>query len=288
MKMKKITFFTFLILLVFACTNEAGTTDKIEKTQSDSEKYELSDFPTVTKNASVGGLNLPDGSIIKKIDNSTIKITLPKGYNMGIISGRLLELTADGSYTCTCSGSNGCNVFYVKGNYGCSHGSCTGSCTGGFSNRSGKTIDSENVFIIEQENELAPATDTEFEKLPYMPEKLILSLENEFKAYAATLYDDKYLEALDYVDERNAKTSDINDIMLVKMKMYGYKFIYSVNTKVLKPEIMKSNKFLVLDYDGGGHTCNCDSGQSGCTANTSWGVKYCEGGSCTKCTMTVN
>lgn len=287
--MKKISIFIICILFIFACTNEESSSNKIENTQSELENSEPSNFPTIAKKASVAGINLPDGSQIEKINNSTIKITLPRGYYLANTSGRLLELSAGGgSYTCTCSGSNGCDVFYVKGNYGCSHGSCTGSCTGSFSGRNGKKMDVANLFIIDQEDALAPATDEEFETLPYMPEKLILSLGNEFKSYAISLYGHKYLEAIQYTDQKNTQKSDINDIMLVKMKMYGYKFIYSVNTNVLKPELMKSNRFLVLDADGGGHSCKCESGQSGCTADTSWGVKYCEGGSCTKCTMTVN
>ncbi|WP_340202291.1 hypothetical protein [Ascidiimonas sp. W6] len=284
--MKKISFTTIMLFILFACTNQDNSKDNIQNTESE---LELDNFPTITKNASVSGIILPDGSQIEKINNSTIKINLPKGYYIANTSGRLLELTSGGgSYTCTCSGSNGCNVFYVKGNYGCSHGSCTGNCTGSFSDRNGKEIDIENIFIINEEDVLAPATEDEFESLPYMPKNLILSLRNEFKSYATTLYGNKSLEALEYVDRKNVQRSDINDIMLVKMKMYGYKFIYSVNTSLLKPEIFKSNKFLVLDYDGGGHSCNCDSGQSGCSPDSSWGVKYCEGGACTNCTMTVS
>ncbi|XLS30697.1 hypothetical protein ACJD0Z_07675 [Flavobacteriaceae bacterium M23B6Z8] len=281
--MKKISILFTCIFITFACTNEVNN-NKIESTQS-----ELENFPTITENARIGGVKIPDDTQIEKIDNSTIKIILPEGYAFASVSGRLLELSAGGgSYTCTCSGSNGCNVFYVKGNYGCSHGSCTGNCTGSFSDRNGNKIENENLFIIDQNDALEPATDKEFKTLPYLPARLIPGLEKELKRYAVSLYGKKSSDALQYVDERNTQKSDIDDIMLVKMKMYGYKFIYSVNAKLLKPELMKSNRFLVLDYDGGGHSCSCDSGQSGCTADTSWGVKYCEGGSCTKCTMTVN
>lgn len=287
-KWSRICYLVSILSVVFACTDEWGTNDKTNNIRLEQESSEEFNFPVLTENASIAGIPVPDGTQIEKVDNATIKISLPKGYYFANVSGRLLELTPDGSYTCTCSGSNGCNVFYVKGNYGCSHGSCTGSCTGNFSNRKAIKIDKENIFIIDHEDILAPATDAEFETLPYIPEKLILSLENEFKSYARSLYGDKFVEVLNYVDKKNSGKSDINDIMLVKMKMYGFKFIYSVNTTMLKPEIMKSNKFLALDYEGGGHSCNCDSGQSGCTADTSWGVKYCDGGACTKCTMTVN
>lgn len=286
--MKLVRYLLVLSVLFIACSEENSNEQEIENTDSELEQTEEFNFPLITKNSSVDGIDLPDGAQVEKINNSTIKITLPEGYFMADTSRGLLELSPTTSYTCTCSGSNGCNVFYVKGNYGCSHGNCTGSCTGTVSSRSGKKADREHLFIINKNANLEPSTNEEFEKLPYMPVDLILNLENELTSYAKTLYGDEYLTAVTYVDERNANKSDINDVMLVKMKMYGYKLIYAVNTTLLKPELMKSNRFLILDYEGGSHKCNCESGQSGCTADTSWGVKYCEGGSCTKCTMTID
>ncbi len=58
------------------------------------------------------------------------------------------------------------------------------------------------------------------------------------------------------------------------MKMYGFKFIYSISINDLKPSVIKNNNFERMMADDGGHSCNCDSGSSGCTKE----IKYCRGG----------
>ncbi|QMU63222.1 MAG: hypothetical protein GKR88_02315 [Flavobacteriaceae bacterium] len=284
--MKKISLFIVSILFIVSCTNESEI-EKVENPISKKLDIQKVEFPDTSKNSAVDGLKLPEGSIVKKINKSTIKIILPKGYVLVEVNNNRFVYYSETSYTCTCSGSNGCDVFYVRGNYGCSHGSCTGQCTGQFTNNANRNINKENLFIIKKDIHLSPSTDKEFENLDYMPEKLVLNLRSEFQKYAKSIYGDRYSKAINYVDNANAKKSDINNIMLVKMKMYGYKFIYAVSTNDLKPEMMQSNRFIPLTHEGG-HSCNCESGNSGCTADSSWGVKYCKGGSCTKCTMTVD
>ena len=245
------------------------------------------EFPEISKNNTIDGLKLPNGSIVKKIKNSTIKITLPKNYSLVEINHDRIAYYSELSYVCTCSKSNGCDVFYVKGNYGCSHGSCTGECTGKFVDDDGKIFNKDHLTIINSSINISPATNEEFDKLEYMPSNLILSLESELKAYAQTIYGDYYLEALNYVDNKLAKKSDINDIMLVKMKMYGFKIIYSIDTNQLKKEVLDSNNFNPLIHESSSHSCKCISGTKGCTADSSWGVKYCKGGTCKECKMTV-
>lgn len=284
--MKKLSLLILSVLFIVSCASETEI-EKTENSISNKLKVKEVEFPKISKNSTIDGLMLPDGSIVEKVNNSTIKITLPKDYALVEVINNRFEYYSEGTYTCTCSGSNGCDVFYVRGNYGCSHGSCTGECTGKFVENGNRAISKENLFIIKKDINFSPSTDKEFESLDYMPEKLVLSLGNEFKKYAKSIYGNKYSKAIKYVDNANVKKSDINSIMLVKMKMYGYKFIYAISINDLKPEIMQSNRFIPLTHEGD-HSCKCESGNSGCTADSSWGVKYCKGGSCTKCTMTVD
>jgi hypothetical protein len=279
--MKKIGLFLIAVSFLFACNNN----DEFNETQNGAkdEKSLENSFPRISENSKIGGINIPDGTIMDKIDDSNIKITFPKGYELWQLdeNGRF-EIISESSYTCTCSGEKGCNVFYVKGEYGCSHGSCTGSCTGEFNN----SFTQARFYILNTNSEMQSATDEEFDDLPYLPGELVPYFNKKFKEYAQEIYGNKFSKAVNYIDNSSRKTSDINDIMFVKMKMYGYKFVYGINAKELNKNLIKSNSFTMADDEK--HSCKCESGSSGCTADSSWGVKYCEGGSCSKCTMSVN
>ena len=127
--MKKIGIIFIAISLLTACNGN----DEFNETQNESKILESNQnaFPKISVNSTIGGVKLPDGTIMDKIDNSNIKITFPEGYELWQLDKNdRFEVKSESSYTCTCSGENGCNVFYVKGEYGCSHGSCTGNCTG--------------------------------------------------------------------------------------------------------------------------------------------------------------
>lgn len=277
--MKKIGLLFIALSLLVACNSN----DELNETRSEAVQKSIDNsFPRISVASKIGGVQLPDGTIMDKVDNSNIKITFPKGYELWQLDeNERFEVIFESSYTCTCSGENGCNVFYVKGEYGCSHGSCSGTCTGKFNNSSANA----SFYVLNKASEMQSVTDEEFENLPYIPGELVPHFNKEFEKFAKNIYGDNYLKAINYIDTSRRKTSDINDIMFVKMKMYGYKFVYGVNAKALNQNLMKSNSFTIAD--AAKHSCKCESGSSGCTADSSWGVKYCEGDSCTKCTMTV-
>ena len=120
--------FTFIGIVVFqSCdSNNNVTSDTIE---SSLEEFKI---PETVSNAYVDGLKLPDGTKVIKIDDSTVEFTYPKGVELwiGDDNGNVSKKYISGGYTCTCSGENGCNVFYAGGNFGCQHATCTGTCTG--------------------------------------------------------------------------------------------------------------------------------------------------------------
>ncbi len=259
-------------------------------TEMNKNSTELNEIPKYVYNSYVNDLKLPDGTEVKKIDDSTVEFVYPKGIELWISdeSGVFSRMAYSGSYTCTCSGGGGCDVFYVRGSFGCSHGSCSGDCTGSHSRIS--NVDNIKYFFVDTNQSLEPIiNDKDFEELPYLPEMVLKQkdVQNKLKKYALSIYGENFDSSLRRVDNSKVIKSDVNDIVYIQMKMYGFKFIYGISMNDLKPNVLKNNNFERVMY-AGDHSCNCDSGSSGCEKGSSLGVKYCEGGSCTECTMTVN
>ncbi len=82
-------------------------------TEVNEKSAKLNEIPKYVYNSYVQDLKLPDGTEVKKIDNSTVEFIYPKGIELWISdeSGVFSRLVQSGSYTCSCSGDNGCNVF---------------------------------------------------------------------------------------------------------------------------------------------------------------------------------
>mgnify|MGYP000592655970 CR=1 FL=1 len=278
--------FTFIGIVVFqSCdSNNNVTSDTIE---SSLEEFKI---PETVSNAYVDGLKLPDGTKVIKIDDSTVEFTYPKGVELwiGDDNGNVSKKYISGGYTCTCSGENGCNVFYAGGNFGCQHATCTGTCTGKHAKITNPK-DLNYVFVNTNESLVPINNDYDFENLPYIPEMVVKQekVQNLLREFAKEIYGNNYQTYTDRVDNSLSIKSDINDIVFIQMKMHGFKFIYEISFNDLKPEVQKNNNFDKL-YIGADHSCNCESGSSGCTKKKSLGVRYCEGGSCTTCKMTMS
>lgn len=285
MKTLTLNFLTTVFLFIFLSTscdqNDASIQNKIQSKYLDEAE---NSFPRISIDSKIGGIDLPNGTIMDKVDRSTVKIIFPEGYELWEINDNKVSRFSQTTYTCTCSDDGGCDVFYVGGNYGCSHGTCSGSCTGEF--KSGFLPIRARFYVINTNSKMQPATDEEFEKLKYIPGALVPYFEEEFNEYGKNIYGERFLLSMEHADKSSHKTSDINDVMFVKMKIYGYKFAYGISTKGLKPHLMRSNQFIPVSADEK-HSCKCESGNSGCTADSSWGVKYCKADSCSKCSMTV-
>ena len=254
----------------------------------DNEKIKDEIFPNIATKAKIEDLDLPNGSIIKKIGNSKIKITLPKGYEIWRVNkDHKLQITSEAYYTCECSsGTNGCNVFYVKGVYGCSHSKCTGSCIGTFNNSFTHEDLYKKLFIVNKNAKLEVATERDFENLKYIPEGLVLNMRKELRDFAIDLYGDNFLTSVKQVDRSFRDVlENINDIVYVKMKIYGYKFIYGVNINYLNSDLIRAYPSITVSKD---YSCRCESGKTGCQPFSDWGVQYCKAKDCTKCSMNLN
>ncbi|MEZ4775673.1 MAG: hypothetical protein R3D00_21005 [Bacteroidia bacterium] len=91
-------------------------------------------FPELTKDTYVGNIRIPDDTrVIPSEDGSSVTFELPENvfWVYENEEGEIVQTDAI-TYTCTCSGSGGCDVFNLKNTFGCLHGTCIGSCTGEF------------------------------------------------------------------------------------------------------------------------------------------------------------
>lgn len=284
-KFKKLT--TIILLSSILFFTESCEERDIDFKVSTEIKEEYNKIPKIIYNSYVENLKLPDGTRVEQVDDSSIEFIYPKGHELWIYKNNKISKFSSSGYSCTCSGNNGCNVFYVKKNFGCAHGSCTGSCTG----KHVPDIQQErNVYYAFVDKTTATiksiTLEKEFSELKYLPSFILKDreIQNKLKNYALSIYGTNYKKVINVIDKTKVEKSSFENIVLVEMKMLGYKFLYGVSINHLKKELQKSNNFKV-SY--GGHSCNCSSGNSGCKKDSSWGVLYCEGNGCETCIMTI-
>jgi len=278
MKKSKIT--TLIIMFIFGVT----VFSSCKRSNNNKTPTQFSQTK-ILHNATVNGINLPDGTKAIRINKSKVKFIFPKGFQLWYLdNNHHIQKMAESGYTCSCSSSGGCNVVYVKEQYGCMQGGCTGSCTGtpgkGLANR-------DNIAFVNLNQKISPVqSQKEFDSLSYIPKFLLYDpqIAQMLKTYARSIYkkDVDINSVLKKIDTHKGFNSDINNIVYVQMKMLGYKFIYGILVNDLTKAKSTNNMWNIAPSKA---KCECKSGTSGCTSGSIWGVKYCKGGSCTKCKM---
>lgn len=108
-----------------------------KKDSSKTNVVQLSHVYTLTEKGMLDDqISLPKGTNWQyvKDDGSEVRFTLPKRYSFLLRDNKTGTYIIDpggGGYSCTCSKSGSCKVFYQdKLGYGCLQNDCTGSCTG--------------------------------------------------------------------------------------------------------------------------------------------------------------
>lgn len=272
-------------LMAFLCLIFTGSI-ALQSCESETNQItsQENNIPEVVYDSYVDGIKLPDGTKVEKVDHSTVNFTYPKGYELWTLGENdNIEKRMASSYTCSCSSSGGCDVFYVRGNFGCSHGSCSGSCTG--KHGKDKILRKVNAAFVNMEQGIQKIqSNEEHQKLEVLPSFILKDegVQTQLKNFARELYGEQYMDAIKKVEAVNSSRSS-SEVEFVVMKMLGYKFVYAISTNDLKPSYGKVSAFMRM----ASHSCKCDSGNSGCTKKSSMGVKYCKGGSCSTCTMSM-
>ena len=193
----------------------------------------------------------------------------------------LIGKETTGTYSCSCTGNNNCDVIYVLDNFGCAHEECSGNCSGHYS------IDANNkntncVFVNTNQNIEPIANNKDFKALPYLPEMVLKQkdVQGKLEAYANSIYGENYSSSLREVDQSIETKSDINSIVYIDMKMYGFKFRYGIVVDNLKESVLRNNNFdRILE--------NSTPSRGACSKGSSLGVQYCKCGGCKTCTMNL-
>jgi hypothetical protein len=263
------------VLILFACLlNACSEQQPTEKMAESLAANDLFQVPKVLIGATLGGVPLPDHTIVRHMDASSVQLQLPEKIFIYAKndSGDLYSAN-DVCYTCTCSGSSGCDVLYYQGNFACSEckgGSCTGKRTNcGNIQRSGIT-DGEFVFVDFSQgvqlvnnntntNRFYAATDLFFE-IPEVQQAI-----NELHK--------KYYGKVTINDE------DIKNTRMVALNLYGVLVGYPLpqTASIQDAPVPVANV-----------SCSCQSGDSGCKYKKAFGgVSRCESNGCTSCQMRV-
>ncbi|HEX8428275.1 hypothetical protein [Hymenobacter sp.] len=259
--------------------------------------------PAVLYGATVGDLRIPDGTeTIVEDEGATVRLKYPAGIRFINSQQHSLDFASKlddgggGSYTCTGACSVGCDVFYVQSSFACSQCSNGSACTGKASRSSetGGFVDTgagisfirtkEQLQKLEKQHLQVPDDLFHFEYVNRAMRKLNVEVHGE-------------------ADPTQAIARNPDAYKHVAINMYGAVVDYTVPINYLNSEAQRLSlegksynrlgstlsptQVFLLEESGGGFSCACSSGGSGCTAESGIGYKKCNSGACTSCTMSV-
>lgn len=288
--MKKTKFLSIITILLTGVIFYACSNDNDDLNNSNSQKELLLDtkIPTDMEGIRFGSITLPKGTKSKISENgSRLDFKLPKNYIYVATDVNGKAFFADsGSYTCTSTCSDGCDVVKLGDVVGCSacpEGS-TAPCTG---KRGKKTIEGKKSSYSHQIGEgkngglINLGNGISFINFSSKRKKLGENLPNfdvmiklpKFKSEFDIFFDKIWNGALP--NTKNSKE--------VLVDFYGQ------TISILIP-IKTYNNSRAEFVDGDKISCSCSSGSSGCTLKK---IKKglitvghsCVAGSCTSCTM---
>jgi len=270
--------FVFISLVSIQSCNKENNSNVLKTTSSNI---------FIANNTSIGDFKVPDGTLIELNNEGSLDLTYPEGIELWVVNGNgSVDIYLAGGYTCGCSGSGGCDVLHAQDQFGCGHGSCSGACTGAPTFPNGDIIDLENAFFVEvNKNEIKSITSNkDFGEMEMMPDAMYSLIKAQLDAYATYLYGSNKDAALNHVDNSESSISNVEDIVFVPLKIYGYKFIYGISVNDITIEAMLSNdNDIVVEA----YSCICGAG-SGCDKDGGVGYKKCKGGDCSSCTMELS
>lgn len=307
--MKKIQFLKLIFAVAISCFYSCNQLEQSPKPQDAlTEQFKI---PAILNGATVGGLRVPDGTkTIIEDEGATVRLKYPEGirfvnsqqYSLDFES-KLADDGGDdggGTYTCTGACSVGCDVFYVQGSFACSQCSNGSACTGKASRSSetGGFVDTGvGISFIRTKADLQKLekqhlqTPDDLFKFEYV-KRTMLKLNAEVHGEA---------------DPTQSIARNPSLYKHAAINMFGAIVDYTVPISYLASEAKRlsvegqsaariasplslSQVFLLADdgdEGGGGFSCACSSGTTGCTAESGFGYKKCNSGACTSCSMSV-
>lgn len=217
---------------------------------------------------------MPEGTKTWTDEKGEMRYSLPPGfYSFEPDGGGSFIMVAGGSITCTCTkGSGGCSPVSQGGKSYCLMGSSCSSCDKSTA-KVVLDVASGVRFASPGEVKTLPSVDAAMFKIPMVRKGL-----QEFRASLAR---DAGVTAESLEDATESKLSTGAGVAASRGRAYVAVSIYGRLAAFSVPVAYAAARGLVA---GGSVTCSCSAG-TGCKYGSMLGAKYCDAGSCTKCTM---
>lgn len=225
----------------------------------------------IESNMFIGNLRIPAETKVIQYDSSCIEFILPNNiYFVYENNNSKICFTKKESYTCTCSASGGCTVFYKEDiGFGCQHSNCGGSCTGTTGSNAGSETKAyalidfdQNISFVEDEKEIEMLFELN-ELILKIPE-----INEELK---------KFITLNEIPSEPNKNNPEYCAIN-----------VYGCLAYLPAPSYGNKNYNNLMILEKPEFSCSCGSGTLGCEKDSHWsGIVYCRNTVCASCTMTV-
>lgn len=283
--LRLVVFFAFP--LFFSCNKESN---EIAVEELDPNNDIQASILEIINQTGDKGIPFPEGSKAFENKDGSVTIKLPEGYQF-ILSeestSRMLPPEDEVGVTCTCNqGSGGCSPVKAKGSYYCVMNDNCSNCSKSVS-KANKTVNILGVY--KPEEGISFISNNEVEGLKsslytskedvygnFFPE--LLSIEEVKKSLLelyTIVYSDKIPEFILTNSNRIPK-----GYSYVKVNIYGNEAVIPVPNDYVD----ESMRALPPEDEVGGVSCTCNKGK-GCKLSSMLGVKYCDAGSCTSCTL---
>lgn len=277
----------FLLIMFFGLLlNSCSRNDDIQVKEL-TDKTQIENL----QKSGIIGIPFPEHSRATKVGSDVTDITLPEDVffiakiTSGENSGQVIK-TSVARVTCNCTKGAGCSPVVHQGNYYCvMNGGCSVCSMTTSPNKGNATlqivgiIDTRNPVKFYAEKESTFTTKKSYEPTYHMSEDFFRNeyVINEINNFYKLVYGDHIPDFI--------KTNS-NQIP----EGYGYVKANFLGNEIMFP-IEKKNAFIngiPLDFTLANRvSCNCTRG-TGCKLGSILGVKYCDAGACTICTLVDN
>jgi hypothetical protein len=283
----------FLRILIFAVFLIGLSIYFISCKKSGTSRENQSEYVLSEKALLDNSMYLPKGTIWKYAsnDSSQVEFTLPKGYSFlkkDLSSGTYFVLPPDdgggggAGYSCTCSGTGSCKVFYNKDlGFGCLQNTCSKSCTG-----TATANKQAIVGVLYMENDQLSLDQMDKASLSEEGKKAFFQLP-QVQAEIKKNYDFVYAH-LEKPDFENIDPNNLpSNYFIGKFSLYGFE----IGLLLPKDEnLLKTNSTLARSAAPEAPTsCKCSGSTGGdnCKLHKDCILGYCaySCSGCTTCTM---
>lgn len=291
MKTKILIISTLVLVFSLSLFYSCSKNDELNLENDVTKKSNIEMFTLKERSLLGDNIYLPIGTkwYYTNESKNEVKFVLPEDYKflINVVNQRdmnpTFELTESGAgYSCSCSKSGSCTVFYNKDvGHGCLHSTCTGTCTGSRS-LSNRVIEG----IVYMKNDKIDIDSNVKSSLSDVGLKGLMSLDvfqNEIKQMYDILYKYNKKPNFDHIEKNNNK-----EFAFAKVYLFGVELgIIIPNDKPTLEKYLKDMS--VTSLEEAPRSCSCSGGNQGGSCKLEkqgmfgYVAYYCTG--CQTCTM---